>query len=171
LITPGYAGNPHAAIPGTPLPGNPFASAPATATSVAEDLASDAHTTHFSVIDKWGNAVAFTATVTDSFGSGIVVPGYGFTLNDTSVNFNAAPHADAATGNPGANDAASGKRAMGNTAPTLILHGVEPVAGTGSLGAAFIPSVVVNVVVDTVDFGMPIQQAVDAPRIWSATAA
>jgi len=171
LITPGYAGNPHAAIPGTPLPGNPFASASPTAASATEDLPSDAHTTHFSVIDKWGNAVAFTATVTDSFGSGILVPGYGFVLNDTSVNFNSTPSADAVSGNPGANDPAPGKRAMGNTAPTVIVQGTEPVVGTGSLGAAFIPSVVLNIVLDTIDFGMPIQQAVDAPRIWSATAA
>jgi gamma-glutamyltranspeptidase / glutathione hydrolase len=170
LITPGYAGNPHAAIPGTPPAGNPFPFATTTAVaseSVTEDASTDSHTTHFSVLDKWGNAVVFTATVTDSFGSGILVPGYGFALNDTSVNFNATPAADPATGNPGANDAAPGKRARGNTAPTLLVRGAEPVVGTGSLGAAFIPSIVLNVVLNAVDFGMPIQQAVDAPRIWS----
>jgi len=172
LITPGYAANPHAAIPGTPAPGNPFPFGTATGSeaSVSDEANNDSHTTHFSVLDKWGNAVVFTATVTDSFGSGILVPGYGFVLNDTSVNFNSTPLANPATGNPGANDAAPGKRARGNTAPTLLVRDGEPAIGTGSLAARFIPSIVLNVVLNAVDFGMPIQQAVDAPRIWSQDA-
>jgi gamma-glutamyltranspeptidase/glutathione hydrolase len=172
LIKPGVLvpGAPLPTIPGIAPPGNPFAYQ-SSAAAVAEDESSpDAHTTHFSIIDRWGNAVAFTATVTDSFGSGILVPGYGFVLNDTNVNFNLDPAKNAATGNPGANDAGPGKRAMGNTAPTLVVRDGEPIVGTGSLGAKFIPSVVLQVVIDALDFGMPIQQAVDAPRFWGQNA-
>jgi gamma-glutamyltranspeptidase/glutathione hydrolase len=172
LIKPGVLvpGAPLPAIPGTPAPGDPFAFQSTLEAIAAAEADTDAHTTHFSVIDQWGNAVAFTATVTDSFGSGILVPGYGFVLNDTNVNFNLNPMKNAATGNPGANDAGPGKRAMGNTAPTLVVRDGEPIVGTGSLGAKFIPSVVLQVVVDAIDFGMPIQQAVDAPRFWGQTA-
>ena len=108
--------------------------------------------------------------MTDSFGSGILVPGYGFVLNDTNINFNLTPVKNDATGNPGANDPGPGKRAMGNTAPTLVVRDREPVIGTGSLGAKFIPSVVLQVVVDAIDFAMPIQDAVDAPRFWGQNA-
>jgi gamma-glutamyltranspeptidase/glutathione hydrolase len=166
LIQPGVLvpGAPLPAIPGTPAPGNPFAFESPLEAVNAEDGSPDSHTTHFSIIDARGNAVAFTATVTDSFGSGILVPGYGFVLNDTNVNFNLTPLKSAS--NPGANDAGPGKRAMGNTAPTLVIRDGEPVLGTGSLGAKFIPSVVLGLLVDAIDFGMPIQNAVDAPRFW-----
>ena len=122
------------------------------------------HTTHFSIIDRWGNVVVITSTIRDSFGTGITVPGYGFLLNDSLGLFNQVPMASAM--NPGANDAAGGKRPLGNMTPTLIVKGGEPFAGTGTLGSAFIPSVVLNVVLNLIEYGLPLQQAVDAPRIW-----
>jgi gamma-glutamyltranspeptidase / glutathione hydrolase len=126
------------------------------------------HTTHFSIIDRWGNAVVITSTIRDSFGTGITVPGYGFLLNDSLGLFNQVPKASAT--NPGANDAAGGKRPLGNMTPTLIVKGGEPFAGTGTLGSAFIPSVVLNVVLNLIEYGLPLQQAVDAPRIWIRSA-
>jgi len=129
-------------------------------------------TSHFSVLDKWGNAVSFTTTVTDAFGSGILVPGYGFVLNDALRNFfnNAFPAAKPGAfpfpGNPGMNDAAPNKRALGNTAPLIAFKDGEPVLITGSPGGTNIPSVVVNVVINTLDFGMGVQEAVDRPRLW-----
>jgi gamma-glutamyltranspeptidase/glutathione hydrolase len=124
------------------------------------------HTTHVSIIDRWGNAVVMTSTIRTSFGTGITVPGFGFLLNDSLGLFNQVPRANAALGNPGANDAAGGKRPMGNMTPALILKNGEPFAGTGTLGSGFIPSVVLNVVLNLIEYDLPLQQAVDAPRIW-----
>lgn len=126
------------------------------------------HTTHFSIIDRWGNAVVWTSTIRNSFGTGITVPGYGFLLNDSNGLFNPSPRANPVTGDPGANDAAGGKRAMGNTTPTLILKDGEPFAGTGSLGSQFIQSVVLDVVLNLIEYDLPLQQAIDAPRAWTA---
>lgn len=124
-------------------------------------------TTHFSVIDRWGNAVAMTSTLADTFGSGIMVPGYGFELNDSLSLFNLTPKHNAATGNPGSNDAAPDKRPMGSMTPTIVVEAGEPILVTGTYGSSFIPSLVFNVVTNVVDHGMTLQQAVDAPRMWA----
>ena len=151
------------------LPGDPR---PYDASAVTTDselpAEGDGHTTHLSVIDKWGNAVALTTTVADTFGSGIMVPGYGFELNDSLNLFNLTPKADPANGNPGANDAAPDKRPMGSMTPTIVAEDGEPILVTGTYGSAFIPSLVFNVVTNVTAFGMTLQQAVDAPRIWAA---
>jgi gamma-glutamyltranspeptidase / glutathione hydrolase len=149
-------------------PGNPFAygDPPSAVEVTAEE---EGHTSHFSIIDRWGNAVVMTSTLADAFGSGIMVPGYGFLLNDSLVLFNLPnPTADPSTGNPGANDAAGGKRPMGSMAPTLIMRDGEPFMGTGTYGGDFIPSVVLNVVLNVLEYDMPLQAAVDAPRMWAA---
>src|SRR5215211_7059066 len=153
--------------PLTVAPGNPLpyvALAPAGEEHV--ESPAPGHTTHFSILDRWGNAVVMTSTIRTAFGTGITVPGYGFLLNDSLGLFNQTPKANAALGNPGANDAAGGKRPLGNMTPTLILKGGEPFAGTGTLGSGFIPSVVLNVVLNLIEYGLPLQQAVDAPRMW-----
>jgi gamma-glutamyltranspeptidase / glutathione hydrolase len=149
--------------PGKPLPHTALPEAEADA-----EPAVPGHTTHFSIIDRWGNAVVMTSTIRSSFGTGITVPGYGFQLNDSLALFNMplTPRANPVTGDPGANDAAGGKRAMGNMTPTLILKDGEPFAGTGTLGSAFIPSVMLNVVLNLIEYDLPLQQAIDAPRIW-----
>lgn len=151
-------------------PGNPSTSANATGTSAEGEPGITGHTTHFSIIDRWGNVVVMTSTLRNSFGTGITVPGYGFQLNDSLGLFNLTPTANAATGNPGANDPAGGKRPMGSMTPTLILRDGEPFMGTGSLGAEFIPSVVLNVVLNVLEYELPLQQAVDAPRLWGRVA-
>jgi gamma-glutamyltranspeptidase/glutathione hydrolase len=125
-----------------------------------------AHTTHFSIVDKWGNMVSFTTTLTDGFGTGITVPGYGFELNDSLFNFNLAPRKNPSTGDPGVNDAAPNRRARGNTAPVLIFKGGEPVVATGAWGGGWIPSTVLQVVANVIDHGMSIDEAVNAPRFW-----
>jgi gamma-glutamyltranspeptidase / glutathione hydrolase len=151
------------ALPGDPRPFDSAAVA-------AADGEPTGHTTHFSIIDKWGNAVAMTSTVADTFGSGIMVPGYGFELNDSLNLFNLTPKSDPSTGNPGANDAAPDKRPMGSMTPTIVVKDGEPILVTGTYGSAFIPSLVFNVVTNVVDHGMTLQQAVDAPRMWAAVA-
>jgi len=151
------------ALPGDPRPFD-------TAAFAANDGEPTGHTTHFSIIDKWGNSVAMTSTVADTFGSGITVPGYGFVLNDSLNLFNLTPRYDASTGNPGANDAGADKRPMGSMTPTIVVKDGEPIVLTGTYGSAFIPSLVFNVVTDVVDHGMTLQEAVDAPRMWAAVA-
>lgn len=156
---------------GSPPPGNPFPyPEPTSAVEVEAGVDEAGHTTHFSIIDRWGNAVVMTSTLADSFGTGITVPGYGFLLNDSLRLFNLSPTANTATGNPGANDAAGGKRPMGSMTPTLILRDGEPFAGLGSFGASFIPSVVLNVVLNLIEYDMPLQHAVEAPRMWTQLA-
>jgi gamma-glutamyltranspeptidase/glutathione hydrolase len=150
------------------LPGNPWPFA--TSGTANDGDEPTGHTSHFSIIDKWGNAVSMTSTVAGTFGSGIMVPGYGFELNDSLNLFNLTPKADAATGNPGANDAAPDKRPVGSVTPTMVVEAGEPILLTGTYGSAFIPSLVFNVVTNVLDHGMTLQQAVDAPRMWAAVA-
>jgi gamma-glutamyltranspeptidase / glutathione hydrolase len=160
--------NPGATVfvpPGNPLP---FAQDVRSVEEIDEPSPTPGHTTHFSIIDRWGNAVVTTSTIRTSFGTGITVPGYGVVLNDSLGLFNQRPLASAQ--NPGANDAAGGKRPLGNMTPTLILKNGEPFAGTGTLGSAFIPSVVLNVVLNLIEYGLPVEQAVSAPRIWMQSA-
>jgi gamma-glutamyltranspeptidase / glutathione hydrolase len=146
-------------------PGDPLSDAELSEAGAEFDSEAQGHTTHFSIIDRWGNAVVMTSTLRDAFGTGITVPGYGFLLNDSLGLFNRTPRANA-TGNPGANDAAGGKRPMGNATPTLILKDGEPFAGTGTFGSGFIQSLVLNVVLNLIEYDQTLQEAIDAPRVW-----
>jgi gamma-glutamyltranspeptidase/glutathione hydrolase len=145
----------------SPPPGNPRAFASAMDEEDPEPASTGDHTTHFSVIDRYGNVVSFTTTMADSFGSGIMVPGYGFLLNDSLRLFNLTP-------NGGPNDAGPNKRPMGSMTPVVMMQDGEPFAATGTWGSNFIPSLMLNVVLDLVDHDLPLQQAVDASRIWIA---
>jgi gamma-glutamyltranspeptidase/glutathione hydrolase len=124
-----------------------------------------AHTTHFSIVDRWGNVVSYTSTIEATWGSGITVPGYGFLLNNQLTDFNFVPSANAAEANPGANDVAPGKRPRSSMAPTLLLKHGKPVAAYGSPGGATIINSVLNVTLNLIDHGMTLQQAIAAPRL------
>ncbi|WP_127996675.1 gamma-glutamyltransferase [Piscinibacter defluvii] len=123
------------------------------------------HTTHYSVVDKWGNVVSFTTTIEATWGTGITVPGYGFLLNNELTDFNFDPAFNPATGNPGANDVAPGKRPRSSMAPAIVFKGREPVLAYGSPGGATIINSVFNVTLNLIDHGMSIQQAINAPRL------
>jgi gamma-glutamyltranspeptidase/glutathione hydrolase len=123
------------------------------------------HTTHFSVVDRWGNVVSYTTTIENTWGTGITVPGYGFLLNNELTDFNFAPTADPATGNPGANDVAPFKRPRSSMSPTLLFRHGKPVLAYGSPGGATIINSVLNTTLNLVDHGMDIQQAINAPRL------
>ncbi len=129
------------------------------------------HTTHFAVADRYGNVVSYTTTIESVFGSGIMVPGYGFMLNNELTDFNMTPTANASTGNPGANDVAPGKRPRSSMAPTMLFRNGEPFAAYGSPGGATIINSVFQITLDLLDHGMTIQQAIDAPRISVGSAA
>ena len=123
------------------------------------------HTTHFSIVDRWGNVVSYTSTIEYTWGSGITVPGYGFLLNNELTDFNFMPSANTATGNPGANDVAPYKRPRSSMAPTLLFKNGKPIAAYGSPGGATIINSVLNVTLNVIDHGMTLQQAIDAPRL------
>ncbi|KYF59969.1 gamma-glutamyltranspeptidase, partial [Sorangium cellulosum] len=117
-------------------------------------------TTHFSVVDAWGNVVSCTVTIEQLWGTGITVPGYGFLLNNELTDFNRQP-APA----PGTNNVAPFKRPRSSIAPTLLFKRDEPFAALGSPGGATIINSVLQVTMNLLDHGMTLQQAVDAPRI------
>jgi gamma-glutamyltranspeptidase/glutathione hydrolase len=124
-------------------------------------------TTHFSAMDADGGAVALTYTLEYSYGSGIVVPGAGFLLNNEMGDFNAGPGLTDATGLIGTepNLAAPGKRMLSNMTPTILVKDKRPALVVGAAGGRKIPGTVLQIVLGVVDFGMNVQEAIDAPRI------
>jgi gamma-glutamyltranspeptidase / glutathione hydrolase len=126
-------------------------------------------TTHFSVVDQWGNIVSYTTTIEQGWGTGIMVPGYGFMLNNELTDFNFGFNMHPRFGGPGANDVQGGKRPRSSMTPTILFKGREPVAAFGSPGGATIISSVYNVLINLVDHHMTLKQAIEAPRISVTT--
>ncbi|HXM80637.1 MAG TPA: gamma-glutamyltransferase [Burkholderiales bacterium] len=127
------------------------------------------YTTHFSVVDQWGNIVSYTTTIEQGWGTGIMVPGYGFMLNNELTDFNFGFNMHPRFGGPGANDVEGGKRPRSSMTPTILFKGREPVVAFGSPGGATIISSVFNVLINLVDHGMTLKQAIEAPRIAVTT--
>jgi gamma-glutamyltranspeptidase/glutathione hydrolase len=130
------------------------------------------NTTHFSIVDRDGNIVTWTSTIESGWGTGLMVPGYGFMLNNELTDFNSTPqyNPDPNNFNPGANDVAPGKRPRSSMAPTIIFDGEKPVAAFGSPGGSTIIWSVVNMSLNLIDHEMVVQEAVDAPRIAQTSA-
>jgi gamma-glutamyltranspeptidase/glutathione hydrolase len=124
-------------------------------------------TTHFSVVDKDGMAVSNTYTLEHSYGSRIVVKGAGFLLNNEMMDFNARPGVTNKAGAIGTdpNLVAPGKRMLSSMTPTILAKDGKAILVTGSPGGRTIINTVLNVVVNFVDYQMPLQQAIDAPRL------
>jgi gamma-glutamyltranspeptidase/glutathione hydrolase len=124
-------------------------------------------TTHYSVVDADGMAVSVTYTLEAGYGSGIVVPGAGFLLNNEMGDFNAGPGLTNERGLIGtrANLARPGQRMLSSMTPSIVSRDGELVAVVGSPGGRTIINTVLQVIVNVVDFGMGIQEAVSAPRI------
>jgi gamma-glutamyltranspeptidase/glutathione hydrolase len=158
-----------ARIPGDAPFGDPWvyeAAAPRRTLLAANYEQPDAgHTTHFSVVDKHGNIVSYTTTIEAGWGTGIMVPGYGFLLNNELTDFNTTPQFNPATGNPGANDVAPHKRPRSSMAPAILLKDGVAFAAFGSPGGATIINSVLQIALNLIDHGMSIQEAIDAPRI------
>ena len=124
------------------------------------------HTTHYSVVDADGNAVAVTTTINDWFGSRVTADGLGFLLNDEMDDFSAkpgAPNSDGLIQGP-ANAIGPGKRPLSSMTPTIVAHDGKTVMVLGSPGSSKIITTVANVLMGVVDYGMNLQEAVDAPR-------
>ncbi len=115
-------------------------------------------TTHLSVVDRWGNAVAYTLTIEQTGGSGMTVPGRGFLLNNELTDFNFAP-------NPAdPNIPAPGKRPRSSMSPTIVLDGGDVRYVVGSPGGSTIITTVAQVLMNRIDLGMTLPEAVAAPR-------
>jgi gamma-glutamyltranspeptidase/glutathione hydrolase len=125
------------------------------------------NTTHFSVVDSSGNAVSNTYTLNFSYGVGLVAEGTGVLLNNELDDFTAAPGASNAFGLVGfeANLPGPGKRPLSSMTPTIVLKDGKPVLVTGSPGGSRIISAVLQVIVNTLDYGMDVAAAVAAPRL------
>jgi len=123
-------------------------------------------TTHFSVIDKQGNAVAVTYTINGAFGAGVIAGDTGFFLNNEMDDFTTRP------GQPNLfglvqgpqNAIAPGKRPLSSMSPTIVTREGKPVMVLGSPGGARIITITLETILNLVDYGMELQEAVDAPR-------
>ena len=124
-------------------------------------------TTHYSVVDVQGNAVANTYTLNFSFGSGITVQGAGFLLNNQMDDFSAKPNVANAYGLIGgsANAIEPHKRMLSSMSPTIVLKDNQPFLVTGSPGGSRIITSVLQVILNVIDHEMNIQEAVNATRI------
>ncbi|MBV8489387.1 MAG: gamma-glutamyltransferase, partial [Candidatus Eremiobacteraeota bacterium] len=123
-------------------------------------------TTHFSIVDRWGNAVAMTYTINAGFGAGVIGGDTGFFLNDEMDDFTSKP------GSPNMfglvqgvrNDVEPGKRPLSSMTPTIVTKDGKLVMLTGSPGGSRIITIVLETLLDALVYGMNAQQAADAPR-------
>jgi gamma-glutamyltranspeptidase / glutathione hydrolase len=123
-------------------------------------------TTHYSVMDKWGNAVSNTYTLNLGFGSGVVVTGAGFLLNDEMDDFSVKPGVPNAYGVVGntANEIQPGKRMLSSMTPTILLRDGEVAMVIGTPGGSTIFTSVFQAIINITDFGMTPLQAIGAAR-------
>ncbi|MGP3976381.1 gamma-glutamyltransferase [Streptomyces sp. 8N114] len=126
------------------------------------------NTTHLTVADKWGNVAAYTLTIEQTGGSGITVPGRGFLLNNELTDFSFVPVA------PGVHDPnlpGPGKRPRSSMSPTVVLKHGKPVLALGSPGGSTIITTVLQTLTNHLDRGMPLVDAIAAPRASQRNAA
>ena len=123
-------------------------------------------TTHYSIVDAEGTAVSTTTTINGWFGNGQIVRGAGFLLNNEMDDFSAKPGVPNAYGLVGgaANAVAPRKRMLSSMTPTIVTRGGKPFLVVGSPGGSRIITTVLQVIVNVIDHGMNVQEAVDAPR-------
>jgi gamma-glutamyltranspeptidase/glutathione hydrolase len=124
------------------------------------------HTTHYSVVDAAGDAVAVTTTLNDSFGSHVTAQGLGFLMNDEMDDFSAkpgVPNSDGLIQGP-ANAIGPGKRPLSSMTPTIVVRDSKTILLLGSEGSSKIITTVANILMGVVDYGMNVREAVNAPR-------
>lgn len=128
----------------------------------------DSHeTTHYNVADQYGNVVATTVTLNSLYGCSTIVDGAGFFLNNEMDDFVAKPGVPNQFGLVGgeANAIVPGKRSLSSMTPTIVLREGKPFLALGARGGSRITTAVAQVIINIIDFGMNIQEAVDVPRI------
>lgn len=119
----------------------------------------DGQTTHFSVADKYGNVVSYTTTIEQVFGSGIMVPEYGFMLNNELTDFDAEPG--------GANEVQPNKRPLSSMTPTIVFDNGKPVMTAGSPGGQTIITSVLQTIINAYEYELDVHSAVTEPRIFT----
>ena len=126
-------------------------------------------TTHYSVVDSWGNAVSVTTTINLGYGNGCVVEGAGFFLNNEMDDFSSKPGVPNAFGLIGneANAVEAGKRPLSSMTPTIVLKDSKPFLVIGSPGGSTIITTVMQTILNVVDHNMDIKEAVCASRFHS----
>jgi gamma-glutamyltranspeptidase / glutathione hydrolase len=126
-----------------------------------------ADTTHYSIVDDDGNAVAVTYTLNDFFGAGVVAGNTGILMNDEMDDFTSKPGTANMYGlvQGSANEVAPGKRPLSSMSPTIVTRDGRLAMVTGSPGGSRIPTIVLETLIDVLDYHMNAAQAVDAPRI------
>ena len=129
--------------------------------------AEGSETTHYSIADEQGNVVAVTYTLNAGYGSGVTVPGAGFLLNDEMDDFAAKPGSPNLFGlvQGEANSIAPGRRPLSSMVPTIVLKDGKPFLVLGAPGGSRIITAVLQVLLNVIDFGMNIQEAIDFPRV------
>ena len=168
LLSDGFAAeraceiDPDAALVKPVPPGSPDGDYDTTcATGPAEPARADVEsTTHLTTADRFGNVVSYTLTIESTGGAGIVVPDRGFLLNNELTDFNS-------TDTQGGNDPnlpAPGKRPRSSMSPTIVLSGGEPLLAVGSPGGSTIITTVLQILMNRVDLGMDLPEALAAPR-------
>jgi gamma-glutamyltranspeptidase/glutathione hydrolase len=159
LIDPEHAGTSPVA------PGDPYDTSGQCRTagaSSAREPVEGPNTNHFVVTDKWGDVVSYTNTIEQLGGSGIVVPGRGFLLNNELTDYDFVP---LQAGVPDPNLPAPGKRPRSSMSPTIVLQDGRPFLAVGSPGGASIITTVLQILINRIDLGMSLPEAIAAPRI------
>jgi gamma-glutamyltranspeptidase/glutathione hydrolase len=132
-----------------------------TTTGTKDEPDTGGHTTNMTVADKWGNIVEYTITIEQFGGNDMVVPGRGFLLNNELTDFNftntQTPAADP-------NLPAPGKRPRSSLSPTIVLKDGKPFLAVGAPGGSTIITTVLQILVNRIDFGMSLPNAMAAPR-------
>ncbi|MDD4977454.1 MAG: gamma-glutamyltransferase [Gallionella sp.] len=124
------------------------------------------NTTHYSIVDRWGNAVAVTYTLNDWFGAKVTAAGTGVLLNNEMDDFTSKVGVPNQFGlmQGAANSIAPGKRPLSSMSPTIVTQNGKPMLVLGTPGGSRIITVVLLTILNVIDYGMDVQQAVDAPR-------
>ena len=140
---------------------------PSASFGVHEGPAESATTTHYSIVDRIGNAASVTYTINDDFGAKVIAGNTGFFLNDEMDDFAAKPGVANMFGlvQGKANAIAPGKRPLSSMTPTIVLKDGKPLLVVGTPGGSRIITTVLEIIVNVIDHGMTLQEAVDAPRI------
>ena len=141
--------------PGDPYPFNGGGGAAAAAVSTDTQPRT---TTHITTADRWGNVVSYTFTIESTGGAGMVVPGFGFLVNNelTDFNFDSLTHPNRVEG---------GKRPRSSMSPTIVLRDGNPFLAVGSPGGSTIITTVLQILVDRLDLGLTLPQAIADPRL------
>lgn len=166
LVDPRYAAERRALIqPGSAnadvKPGDPWKyEGNRSGASEARERDQGGHTTHYTIVDAWGNVATVTSTLEHLFGTAMLVPGYGFFLNNQLTDFDFTPG--------GPNQVEPGKRPRSSMTPTLVFKDGEPVLALGSPGGPTITPTVLQAVVQFLVFGRSLEESVKAPRVYSA---